>query len=491
MIADSNVTIYKMKTSAYPIGNPTFRPSDRFPEYPFEEISKNDNEVYRAVRESLFLMGLDAEHYNTKNWNPFYELIKPGNIVLLKPNLVMDYNQNKKGGTECLYTQPSVVAAVVDFVSIALNGTGKIFIGDAPMQSCSFNNLLKESGYKELLDFYKKKGLQIEIVDFRELTSKKEYGILIPTINQNSKGTVVNLGEKSEFYGAKEDSSRYRITSYDPRILPIHHSGPTQEYYISNYLLSADVVINMPKPKTHRKAGITGALKNLVGINVRKEFLPHHTKGDSETGSGDEYKDKSILMSVLSNLCDFENLCIAKKNYACFYIAKIFEKCILYVIKSIWGKKEDVFVEGSWYGNHTISRTIADLNKILFYADKKGKIQDTIQRKSFIVADMVISGEQEGPVAPSPKKIGIIAAGSNPLYFDEVITTLMGFDINKIPTLNCLRNTKQLILSSEDVSSIILNSNVSEYAGKRISEIKRTDLFNFEPTLGWKGHIEL
>jgi uncharacterized protein (DUF362 family) len=30
--------------------------------------------------------------------------------------------------------------------------------------------------------------------------------------------------------------------------------------------LQADVFINLPKPKTHKRAGITGAMKNLVGI---------------------------------------------------------------------------------------------------------------------------------------------------------------------------------------------------------------------------------
>ena len=44
----------------------------------------------------------------------------------------------------------------------------------------------------------------------------------------------------------------------------------------------------MPKPKCHRKAGMTSALKNFVGANVRKEFLPHHTMGSIKEG-GDEY----------------------------------------------------------------------------------------------------------------------------------------------------------------------------------------------------------
>jgi len=34
--------------------------------------------------------------------------------------------------------------------------------------------------------------------------------------------------------------------------------------------------------KLHRKAGITCALKNLIGINGNKEYLPHHRLGGSQ-----------------------------------------------------------------------------------------------------------------------------------------------------------------------------------------------------------------
>ncbi|SFB14023.1 hypothetical protein SAMN05216587_11543 [Selenomonas ruminantium] len=44
---------------------------------------------------------------------------------------------------------------------------------------------------------------------------------------------------------------------------------------------------------------------------------------------------------------------------------------------------------GSWYGNDTIWRTIADLNHILYYANKEGKLQEKRQRKVLIVADMI------------------------------------------------------------------------------------------------------
>ena len=78
----------------------------------------------------------------------------------------------------------------------------------------------------------------------------------------------------SDFFGeCKRNIKNMRITNYDPSIMQRHHNEEKHEYYISDYALQADVIINIPKPKCHRKAGMTAALKNFVGLNVRKEFV--------------------------------------------------------------------------------------------------------------------------------------------------------------------------------------------------------------------------
>ena len=48
----------------------------------------------------------------------------------------------------------SVVAAVLDYVLIALQGHGQIILGDAPMQDCDFNRLMHESGYLDMVHYY-------------------------------------------------------------------------------------------------------------------------------------------------------------------------------------------------------------------------------------------------------------------------------------------------------------------------------------------------
>ena len=52
--------------------------------------------------------------------------------------------------------------------------------------------------------------------------------------------------------------------------------------------MDADVFINIPKLKSHKKVGLTCALKNLVGINANKNWLPHHTEGTPDKG-GDQF----------------------------------------------------------------------------------------------------------------------------------------------------------------------------------------------------------
>ncbi|MBE5887896.1 MAG: DUF362 domain-containing protein [Lachnospiraceae bacterium] len=479
------VVIYHMENAKYPDKETDFRPEEKYPEYLFEEISTCENNVYKMVRESFHLLGYDIENYGTTDWNPLKEIIKPGDNVLLKPNMVMDKNPSGEGEL-CLYTQPSVVAAVIDYVLIALKGSGRIVVGDAPMQECRFDKLVQQSGYDRMIDYYKSKNVDIELVDFRELQSYIKAGIHYQVINENSKGTVVDLQNESEFSTYdKEQLEKLRITNYDPTILPTHHQPGKHEYFISNYVLEADVIISLPKPKTHRKAGITAALKNLVGINVRKEFLPHHCVGDVSSG-GDEYRVKSYNKRVEAFLLDKINYASAHSQYAWARILRIIKKVNSQIIKL----DKDKYREGSWYGNNTISKTIVDLNKILLYSDKNGQLKKEKQRKLFVVADIIVSGEKEGPVMPSAKDVGIIAMGADPVCFDETISAIMGMDVNKIPTIRQVRNMTGNLKITEPSSRAQIISNNEMWDGKDISEIRYEDSLKFEPTSGWKGHIE-
>lgn len=486
-LANGKVALAVTHCYSYPEKETLFRPDTAYPEYYFgtDCISADKNEVYNAVRESLHLLGLDEEHYGSKEWNPLKDFVKPGYNVLIKPNFVMDHNPSGEG-TDCLYTQPSVVAPIVDYILIALQGHGKITIGDAPMQECKFDKLIEESGYKSLVEWYKEKGIDIELVDFRELKSDVVNGIHVQRFNDDAKGTVIDLGSDSEFAGENSETfDKMRITNYDPDILKQHHTVDKNEYYISDYVLKADCVINMPKPKTHRKAGVTISLKNMVGINVRKEYLPHHTIGALEEG-GDEYDKKNIIKRLRSGFWDKRNKLSAQDKFKSAKYYNYLSKACSVLLK-IAGSN---YSEGSWWGNHTISRTIADLNKILYYADKSGHMQNVPQRNVLIVADMIVSGEKEGPVLPSAKNVGMIASGINPVCFDEAIATLMGFDIQKIPTFQAVHNISEKYILIDSNIKADLCSDCSKYNVGKLIDLKNEDKLYFIPTSGWKGHIE-
>ena len=482
----SLVAVVSNEDSAYSYENRLCRPSENYPEYLLKDISEEKNNIYGMVRESFRLLGLDADNYGKACWNPLGEVIHPGDTVLIKPNLVMHKNANVFDGTDCLYTQPEVVAPVIDYALIALQGEGKIIIGDAPMQECDFDYLLKYSGYQDLVKYYQNKKFPVSIVDFRGLHSTVKDGIRYSIENKNAKGLVIALDDDSEFAGITDEKvAKMRITNYDPRILQKHHNVFRHEYYISNYVLEANVIINMPKPKTHRKAGATISLKNFVGVNTRKEFLPHHTMGSIKEG-GDEYLEKNLAQRFRSRLRDKRNIAQAEGNYL---EAKIYRRLIGFVDK-ILRVQRTRYSEGSWYGNDTISRTIIDLNKVIKYADNTGKMKNEPQRKMLIVADMIVSGEKEGPVAPSAKSVGIIASGINQVCFDEAISMIMGLDYKKIPTIVRARQSQKKYPLVDKNEFPLIISNDSRYNYKKLGEISRIESLQFVPTSGWTNHIE-
>src|SRR4029453_17543284 len=99
--------------------------------------------------------------------------------------------------------------------------------------------------------------------------------------------TLVRLDGASEF-AQYQGQGRLYGASYDVAETNAHHSGNRHDYLLCRTPMDADVFINLPKLKTHKKVGLTCALKNLVGTNVTKNWLPHHTEGTPEQG-GDQF----------------------------------------------------------------------------------------------------------------------------------------------------------------------------------------------------------
>ena len=64
-------------------------------------------------------------------------------------------------------------------------------------------------------------------------------------------------------YAIIDEYEKFRVTSYNPNLMKEHHNPEKNEYLIPNTILEVDVIINLPKPKTHKKAGITGAIMHI------------------------------------------------------------------------------------------------------------------------------------------------------------------------------------------------------------------------------------
>src|SRR3989338_4998603 len=98
----------------YPLNAP-FNPPEAYPDLPFT-ISDTEcdpsNEIYPKVRELFFQLGMDKNNYGKKNWNPFKDLIKSGDKVVIKPNWVLDVSQYD---INALITHMSVIRPLIDY----------------------------------------------------------------------------------------------------------------------------------------------------------------------------------------------------------------------------------------------------------------------------------------------------------------------------------------------------------------------------------------
>lgn len=473
----NDIVLSYLEDAEYPDKKYLFRPHEWYPEYPFKkDISKEKNTVYEMVRNSFYLAGFDRKHYGTKEWNPLGKFIKEGEVILLKPNLVMHENPGMYG-TECLYTNPALIAAVIDYVCVALKNSGKIIIADAPMQECDFERLIRESGYLDLVTYYQKKGIHIELTDLRNKKTKLVKHVHKVIENKNN-GVMIDLKNKSAFSTLSAGRlKKLRITNYHPFVLSRNHNQYHHKYCISSKVLQADVIINMPKPKTHRKAGVTISQKNLIGVNAGKEYLPHYTVGG--VGKGDAYRKRNVFLSISEGCLDMKNICESHNWYILCKAAILFHKLFKGFGRQI---TSEPYFEGSWYGNDTIWRTIKDMNYIVTYADKKGVLQKSKQRRQLIIADFIVAGEGEGPLMPKPHVMRTVAVGYDNLCFDKVICSLMGIDYKKIPSVR----------QAEHIKEHVISNNI-KWDGKTCEELYST-MQSFLMPDGWKNyknHISL
>lgn len=439
---------------------------ENYPDFPYDK----NTDLYKGLLGLFSGLGLSKE-------NPFKSYIKPGEIALIKPNWVRD--KNPLGfDIDSLITHNSLIKYILDFLVLAMEGKGRIIIADAPLQNCDFENLKKQTKINQIIEKIKIENPNLEIIleDWRLTTMKssEDGDQIIKDENGFSRDyKMIDLGKESFLEPISKYSERFRVTKYKPSLLLKHHKEGKHEYLVTNRVFEADFVVNLPKMKTHIKAGLTGAMKNLVGINGHKEFLPHHIKGSFFDG-GDNYYSKSWFKSKYEDLYDYvwEN-----NNSFSYFKRKILMKIldILWELSLFFGAEN--ISAGSWSGNDTIWRTTLDLNHIMYFGGVK-------KRNILNVVDGVIAGEGNGPLEPEPKPLGFLIAGENPAYVDACIAKMMGYQLPKIPTVyNAIYNNKSKF-GGDNVENIeiILHKNDSS------EKIKFDELpiFNFKKPEFWQ-----
>lgn len=483
-IENNKVVVNFINSKNYPDRIP-FDPPEKYPEY-IGNILNPENKIYAGVRDTLYKLRLDSGHYNTPQWNPFKDFIKPGMTVFIKPNTVTHEHEDKKD-VYSVITHASVVRPILDYVCKALHNSGRIIVGDSQLYYCNFEKAMKISRIEQLLQWYTEQTpVEFEWFDLRMNKAYRTwlYGRWGRTkVEQDRRGYYfVDLGERSCFNGIDPKRLRIAVASY--KNMYKHHSNGKHEYLFPGSFLQSDVVISIPKLKTHRRTAVTLALKNFMGIPSWKDTLPHFITGSSKEG-GDQY----IYPSVRKRICTFlhdvkESNPYIPVKFVCAVIKKfVWNSCKVIPFK-------DDISEAMWYGNDTLWRTLIDLNRAVIYADKSGNMCDTPQRKVFFLLDGIIAGEKSGPLVPDPVYPGVLLGSFNAVTIDAVGATLMGFDIDKIPLISkAFENGK--------VKSRLFNGNRND-----IKIIDGDEIFNlvefqkkrnlkFEPHPGWKGHVEL
>jgi uncharacterized protein (DUF362 family) len=491
------VALFRSDRAHYTTEAP-FHPDTEFPEHVHAGIhaTGNSNPAYRAVRETLALLGLDKHNFGTPQWNPLRAYIRPGDKVVLKPNLVLHEFGSQKNAS-CLTTHGSVIRAALDYVYLAAGPEGLITIADAPLQGADFSRVIADAGLPEIQQYYwEALHCDIEVIDLRQVHAViDEDSSLIRRVERLSgdpRGYCeIDLGRESRLHEVDAAHPRYVVGDYDAAATNSRHRSPRHSYVASRGVLEADAVICLPKLKTHSKTGVTVCLKNMVGIIGSKDCLPHHRRGKSGQG-GDEFAADYPLRWWLS--AQAHDRLQGRVPVTAWRFLRSVARTLLGAgtPHNGNGRHSSFYPSGGWHGNDTIWRTVDDLNRILFFYDPdKAAMQEEIQRKYFAIVDGIISMEGNGPLRGTPKSAGVVMAGDDPLAIDIVAASLMGFDWRRIRMLAGIAGASpscRYAAAIEDATDIRLLSNIPAW---RSLEGLIENALAFHPPSGWREFVEM
>jgi uncharacterized protein (DUF362 family) len=495
------VGVYRVGAEAladYAACRAPFHPGRAYPELGGVPTGEAGNPVFDALRDLLRRLGCDAARFGTPAWNPLGWLVRPGDRVVIKPNLVVSEHPQGDALVRHTDTDGPLLRALAEYVLLALDGRGALAFGDSPIKETSFERAAGLVGLDWVVaELRARSRVPIELIDFRDFVSRRLDAAPVAGARQaGDPGGYVefDLGAQSALEPVSHLAGRFRSTAayYEDR-MPETHAPGRHRYGISGTVLAADVVLNVPKLKTHCKAGLTAALKNLVGICNEKRWLPHHRVGSPRQG-GDLYADGAGgVVQLAERVKDFvvRNRAgravypaVARANRAARRVLGI---DVLGRIRA-----SDPYQNGGWHGNDTVWRMVHDLNRILLYGEadgaRIGRLGARSARRVFTIVDGIWAGEGEGPLRPDAKVAGLLLAGADSVLVDVAAATAMGFDHRKIPLLREAFASSDLPLSPYGVEDLAL---VSNEPGWDDLDGLGAGALGFRPPAGWAGFIEL
>jgi len=401
---------------------------------PFE----GPNPVYEAVESLFAAMGLDEARAGTAEWNPLGELIRPGDRVIVKPNLVSSKNLHEKIAGKKLWassTHGSLLRPVLDYALRAAGPTGQVRVVDSPVEGCEIEKVAGPLGIFAAIRHLAERGHPVAFVDLRTFKMQPwlllddrrvgdrslNLGLLVKRrLGGDPNGyRVVDLGSLSGF-GRRDappgDRLRFHRSHYKTPVP--HHTGGRHEYSIPQTVLDADVVINLPKLKTHKKTAVTLSLKSVIGLTNAKYWLPHFTEGHPGVG-GDELDRPRSLAAAIEDKLSRLPLPLGHSLIA----------------RAPRAGGPPKIIDGSWQGNRTLWRTILDLNRVLLHADRDGVVREQPVRRYLTIIDGIVAGEGEGPLGATPVDAGLLIGGLDARLADLVAVRAMGLDPAKIVLL--------------------------------------------------------
>ena len=405
---------------------------------------------------------------------------------MLKPNWVKEHDERHPGPGqwEHVVTHPAVIEAVIRWAGTQLAGSGSITVCDAPQTDSSFAALNQYCGLDEMVDRCRRDfpGTTIKLLDLRPEEWHAVDGVTVSKTQLTGDpagDTFVGLNDASEFVGF-HGNGRLFSASFNMAETNERHSGERHEYMLCRTPMDADVLINLPKLKTHKKVGVTCALKNLVGINANKNWLPHHTEGTPDLG-GDQFPASTSKARLEHSWMGRAKRIVNGRPL----LSRLFVP-LKKMGRLFFGDTQKVVRSGNWHGNDTCWRMVLDLNKCLYDFDGAGLPRKKPLRYLAVV-DGIIGGEGNGPMSPDAKPCGVILAGTHPAAVDMAAATLMGFDWQKLRLLKNSFEIQKRNFIPFPPSDISLVSNKPEWDGPLGQAGGR---FAFKPHFGWVGAIE-